>query len=138
MTDNIYQQVILDHNRNPRNSKELKQFSHNAKVDNPLCGDKLELFIQVEADKVLDIGFVGSGCAISQAGASLMTEIVKGKSIEDVKRLIVDFNKLTKNELELEKSALGKLEVFSGVWQYPARVKCASLAWNALAKALEE
>lgn len=141
MTDNnLYQQVIIDHNHNPRNAQKLTNFSHSAKADNPLCGDKLELFLLVEDDVLTDIGFEGSGCAISQAAASLMTEIVKGKKIEEVRKLIIDFDRLVKNELSEEEitRSLGKLSVFSGIWQYPARVKCASLAWQSLDKALNK
>jgi len=138
MDNNLYQQVILDHNRNPRNAQRLKEFSHSAKANNPLCGDQLELFLQVTGDKIANIGFEGSGCAISQASTSLMTEIVKGKKIEEVKKLIEEFNKLTKHEIEAKNSSLGKLEVFSGVWQYPARIKCASLGWKALEEALNK
>lgn len=135
----LYQEVILDHNKNPRNFREMDPHSHHASGHNPLCGDKLELYLKVEDGKVTDISFVGSGCAISTSSASLMTEFLKGRSLSEAKQLFEHFHDLvTGTELsEGQMDGLGKLAIFAGVQEFPARVKCASLSWHTLMNALE-
>ncbi len=135
----LYQEVILDHNKNPRNFKKLDEHSHHANGHNPLCGDKLELFLEVEDDIIKEISFVGSGCAISTSSASLMTQFLKGKSIEDTKQYFEYFHDLVtgKQLSDDELEHLGKLAVFAGVQEFPARVKCASLSWHTLMNALD-
>lgn len=141
MTDlrDLYQQIILDHNRRPRNFRKLDDANRQAEGNNPLCGDVLTVFVRVEDDTIADIGFQGSGCAISQASASLMTEAVKGKSCEEANRLVRAFRSMVTalNDTEEDRKALGKLAALGGVRQFPARVKCANLPWHALHAALE-
>lgn len=132
----LYQQVILDHNRSPRNFHALADATHTASGDNPLCGDNIRLFARVEGDTVADLGFTGSGCAISTASASLMTSIVKGKSVAEAERLFRDFHAMVTGTAEPDKAVLGKLMAFGGVREFPARVKCANLAWHTLHAAL--
>ncbi|NQV14780.1 SUF system NifU family Fe-S cluster assembly protein [bacterium] len=136
----LYQEVILDHNKNPRNFKRLEPHSHHAYGNNPLCGDKLELFLNVVDGKIEDITFVGSGCAISTSSASLMTQFLKGKSVAEAKQTFHYFHELVtgKNLGEGEIEELGKLALFEGVKEFPARVKCASLSWHTLLNALED
>ena len=136
----LYQQVILDHNKSPRNFKKLENANHIAEGYNPLCGDKINLYLIVEDDIVKDIGFQGSGCAISKASASLMSSIVKGKTKKEVEKLFSKFHDLVTGKLnnEADIEALGKLAVFAGVRDFPARVKCASLAWHTLIAALKD
>jgi nitrogen fixation protein NifU and related proteins len=131
----LYQQVILDHCKQPRNFHEMPQASCSAQGTNPLCGDQLKLYLQTEGEVIKDISFVGSGCCISKASASLLTESVKGKTKGEVKIL---FGKMH-DMVTTGKSAddVGKLAVFAGVHKYPARVKCAILAWHAVQAALE-
>ncbi|NQT63536.1 MAG: SUF system NifU family Fe-S cluster assembly protein [Candidatus Marinimicrobia bacterium] len=135
----LYQEVILDHNKNPRNFKKLELHSHHANGHNPLCGDKLELFLDVVEGIIKDISFVGSGCAISTSSASLMTQFLKGKSIAETRHYFEYFHDLvTGKELDEEAlEGLGKLAVFAGVQEFPARVKCASLSWHTLINALD-
>lgn len=135
----LYQEVILDHKKNPRNFHEMDPHSHHASGHNPLCGDKLELYLLVENGTIQDISFVGSGCAISTSSASLMTEFLKGKSIDEAQGLFEHFHDLvTGSELsEDTMDDLGKLAVFAGVQEFPARVKCASLSWHTLMNALD-
>ena len=138
MTDlgELYQQVILDHNRNPRNFKRLETANRKAEGNNPLCGDRIQLYVQVDGDQISDIGFQmpqGAGCAISKASASLMTEAVKGKRAADAEALFEAFRAM----LAGGESAPGKLAAFSGVRAFPSRIKCASLAWHALHAALQ-
>ena len=136
----LYQSVILDHNKAPRNFGELEDANRCAEGNNPLCGDKLILQLKLDNDeRVLDIRFSGMGCAISTASASLMTESLKGKTLAEVKAIFDDFHNMVAGEELCEKSkqpSLGKLDVFSGVRQYPARVKCATLVWHTLNAAL--
>jgi len=135
----LYQEVILDHNKNPRNFKKLEQHSHHANGHNPLCGDKLELFLSVEGGVIKDISFVGSGCAISTSSASLMTQFLKGKTVEETRDLFEHFHDLVTGK-DLDEDAmdgLGKLAVFAGVQEFPARVKCASLSWHTLMNAID-
>ncbi len=136
----LYQQTILDHNKNPRNFKEISNPSYCSHGKNPLCGDDYFVFFNVDsAGLVSDIGFKGTGCAISKSSASLMTTMVKGKPIDDVKQMVEAFIRmLTRDTLSKEDAAiLGKLVVFEGVKQYPVRVKCATLIWRAIEGALE-
>jgi nitrogen fixation NifU-like protein len=132
----LYQQVILDHNKKPRNFRELENANHTAEGYNPLCGDQLKIYLNLENDSVRDISFVGSGCAISKAAASMMTQAVKGKSREEAEQLFSDFHKMVTGESEDELSSLGNLRVFAGVRDFPVRVKCATLAWHTLHAAL--
>ncbi len=136
----LYQEVILDHNKNPRNFRKLELPSHHAKGHNPLCGDKLELYLVVVEGTIKDISFVGSGCAISTSSASLMTQVLKGKSIKETEHYFENFHDLVTGK-ELDEGALeglGKLGVFAGVQEFPARVKCASLSWHTLMNALAD
>ena len=132
----LYQQVILDHNRAPRNFRELPDATHTASGDNPLCGDNIRLFARIDGNTVADLGFTGSGCAISTASASLMTSIVKGKSVAEAERLFQDFHAMVTGRSAPDKAVLGKLMAFGGVREFPARVKCANLAWHTLHAAL--
>jgi nitrogen fixation NifU-like protein len=134
MLQDLYQEVILDHSKRPRNFHQMDDATRRVEGYNPLCGDKLALFVKMDGDVVQDISFVGAGCAISTASASLMTETVKGKSREDAVNLMERFHDLLTTEKP--SSNLGKLEVFSGVREFPARVKCATLAWHTLKSAL--
>ena len=136
----LYQQVILDHNKNPRNFKKLDKANHIAEGYNPLCGDKINLYLIIEDDVVKDVSFQGSGCAISKASASLMSSIVKGKNKVEAEKLFEKFHDLVTGKLtdETEIEELGKLAVFAGVKDFPARVKCASLAWHTLMSALQD
>jgi nitrogen fixation NifU-like protein len=136
--DELYQSVILDHNKTPRNFHELPPPASHADGHNPLCGDRLTVWVDVEGDNVKDVAFLGNGCAISKASASLMTAAVKGKSRADAIALADEFQKLVTGRLEgaAERKALGKLQALAGVSEYPVRVKCASLAWHTLKAAL--
>jgi nitrogen fixation NifU-like protein len=131
----LYQEVIFDHNRKPRNFREMPQADHVANGHNPLCGDQLTVFLRVENDTVADVSFVGHGCAISTASASLMTEAVKGRPVAEVEALFQDFHAML-TATAPEGRDFGKLRVLSGVREFPARVKCATLAWHTLHNAL--
>jgi nitrogen fixation NifU-like protein len=135
----LYQEVILDHNRRPRNYHAIERPSRTAKGHNPLCGDRLTLYLMLENDRITDVGFEGSGCAISKASASLMTEAVKGKTVAEAESLFSRFHELvtTPPDLPAKTEGLGKLAVFAGVREFPARVKCASLAWHTMKNAVE-
>ncbi|MDA1094175.1 MAG: SUF system NifU family Fe-S cluster assembly protein [Acidobacteria bacterium] len=133
----LYQEVILDHNRSPRNFGSLDDPTLQADGHNPLCGDKLTIALNVVDGVVTDIRFVGSGCAISKASASLMTEGVKGRTIDEAKALFERFRQLVTDRDAPPQAQLGKLAVFAGVRDYPARVKCAILAWHTLIAAVE-
>ncbi|MCS6873073.1 MAG: SUF system NifU family Fe-S cluster assembly protein [Pyrinomonadaceae bacterium] len=134
----LYQQVILDHNKNPRNFREIENADRTAEGNNPLCGDQLKLYLRLNGEIIEDISFIGSGCAISKASASMMTQAVKGKSIKEAEKLFEEFHKMVtgKMDVEVEENHLGKLKVFAGVLEFPARVKCASLSWHTLRAAL--
>ncbi len=135
----LYQEIILDHNKRPRNFGPLPSANRTARGDNPLCGDKVTVFLAVEDDRIRDLSFQGAGCAISTASASLMTEAVKGKSLPEVEALFRDFHELLTGDPSRPAEpglALGKLAAFSGVREYPVRVKCATLAWHTLKAAL--
>lgn len=135
----LYQQIILDHNRAPRNFRLVEDASHEADGDNPLCGDKIHVSVRVEDGVIQDVGFQGSGCAISKASCSLMTAAVKGKTTQEAEDLFQRFHAMvTGPENEVNRQALGKLAAFGGVRQFPARVKCASLPWHTLRAALEK
>jgi nitrogen fixation NifU-like protein len=137
MLNDLYQEIILDHSKRPRNCKPMACANSMAEGYNPLCGDKIKLFLDYENGVVKDISFQGSGCAISTASASLMTEILKGKTREEAELLLDRFHDLLTKEQPAKPAAdLGKLAVFSGVREYPARVKCATLAWHTLKAAL--
>ena len=136
----LYQQVILDHNRTPRNWGELRSCTHFAEGHNPLCGDRFEVAVALAGDgSIADIRFQGSGCAISKASASMMTEAVKGLPRAEADRLVDQFRRLAAGELDpaRDQHDLGKLRVFSGIWEFPARVKCATLPWHTLHSALD-
>jgi nitrogen fixation protein NifU and related proteins len=134
----LYQQVILDHSKTPRNFQTLDGANRTAEGHNPLCGDQITLYLQVEGDVIRGVGFQGSGCAISKASASMMTDSVKGKTTADAERLFERFHDLvTGKGGPTDASDLGKLEVFTGVREFPVRVKCATLAWHTLRAALE-
>lgn len=134
----LYQEMILDHNRRPRNFRVLETPSHHAEGYNPLCGDRLDLFLMIEADRIADVGFQGSGCAISRASASLMTDAVKGRSVGEAMELFERFHRMVTTPPDRSVEDLGKLSVLAGVRQFPVRVKCASLAWHTLKAALDQ
>ncbi len=134
----LYQEVILDHNKNPRNFREMKDANRIAEGNNPLCGDQLTLYLRIENNVIKDVSFIGQGCAISKASASMMTEAVKNKTCEEAEHLFVQFHRMVTGKLDVEneENNLGKLKVFAGVLEFPARVKCASLSWHTLHAAL--
>ncbi|MGH7768347.1 MAG: Fe-S cluster assembly sulfur transfer protein SufU [Candidatus Binatia bacterium] len=132
----LYQELILDHNKRPRNFKKLEDANRTAEGYNPLCGDKVKIYARLEDGRVKDVSFEGSGCAISKASASVMTESLKGKTVAEVEALFKRFRDLVTGK-ESSEGDLGKLVVFSGVCEFPTRVKCATLAWHALAAALQ-
>lgn len=134
----LYQQVILDHNRNPRNFKELPDATRKVEGFNPLCGDHYTVFLNLDGDVIRDVAFTGSGCAISKASASVMSSTVKGKSTEEANQLFETFHSLVTGDTStVDTGELGRLAAFSGVSEFPARVKCATLAWHTLRTALE-
>ncbi len=132
----LYQTTILDHNRKPRNFRVPEDANRDAEGFNPLCGDKVHVYLRIEDGVVTDVGFQGSGCAISTASASLMTQAVKGHPVEEVLELFESFHELVAGKSERDISQVGKLAVFAGVRDYPMRVKCATLAWHTLRSAL--
>ena len=134
----LYQEVILDHNKNPRNFREIADADQYADGKNPLCGDALRVYVTMDGDTVADVAFKGSGCAISKASASMMTQAVKGKTKEEAEAIFGEFHKMVTGELDIEtdENHLGKLKIFAGVLEFPARVKCASLSWHTLNAAL--
>ena len=135
----LYQQVILDHNKKPRNCHKLANANRTAEGYNPLCGDQLHVYLQLEDNQVKDISFEGSGCAIFKASASMMTQAVKGKTKSESEELFEEFHRLVTGDLdeETEDSHLGKLKIFAGVREFPVRVKCATLSWHTMRAALE-
>jgi nitrogen fixation NifU-like protein len=139
MTDlsELYQEVILDHNRRPRNFRVLENATHKAEGYNPLCGDRFNLFLRVEGDTITDATFQGAGCAISKASASLMTDMLKGRAVADARQLFERFHTMVTTPPDREVEDLGKLSVLAGVREFPTRVKCASLAWHTFKAALE-
>jgi len=136
----LYQQVILDHNKKPRNFHKLEHASHSAEGYNPLCGDQLTVYITVADGEVKEVGFEGSGCAISKASASMMTQAVKGKSKQQAETLFKEFHSMVTGELdeEAQENSLGNLKIFAGVREFPVRVKCATLPWHTLHAALNK
>ena len=132
----LYQEIIVDHNRNPRNFGIIDNADKIIEGFNPLCGDKLKLYLKTEGQNIADISFDGSGCAISVASASLMTDAMKGKSINDAELLFNSFHNLITNENGADGKSLGKLAVLAGVKDFPARVKCATLCWHTLHSAI--
>ncbi|WP_337866906.1 Fe-S cluster assembly sulfur transfer protein SufU [Ignavibacterium sp.] len=135
----LYQQVILDHNKAPRNFRKIEDASNFAEGHNPLCGDNVTIYLKVDENNIIkDISFQGSGCAISKASASLMTSILKGKTVEEAEKLFYKFHDLVTDKLgeNFIVDEFGKLAVFAGVREFPARVKCASLAWHTMMNAL--
>jgi nitrogen fixation protein NifU and related proteins len=134
----LYQELILDHNRNPRNFQQPATANRHAEGYNPLCGDRFSVYLHVEDGVIRDVGFQGLGCAISKASASLMTASVKGKTIAEAGKLFAGFHHLvTDGKAPTDPVELGKLSVFAGVREFPVRVKCASLAWHTLQAALD-
>ena len=139
----LYQDIILEHGKSPRNFGKCKKYTHEAKGHNPLCGDQVQVYLKLNsAKKVEDLTFEGSGCAISMASTSIMTELVKGKSIETAKKIVTDFLNMIKNTSEIKSNDLDedqkiKIMSLSGVRQYPMRVKCATLAWHTLTSAID-
>ena len=134
----LYQQVILDHNKNPHNFGTIEFPNRKADGYNPLCGDKLTLYLIIEDNIIKDIKFLGSGCAISKASASIMTTILIGKTVDEARRLFDEFHDVVTSDTdtEIDEEKLGKLAVFAGVRKFPARIKCASLSWHTLIAAL--
>lgn len=130
----LYQQVILDHNRNPKNFREMADATAKIEGYNPLCGDHYTVFVRLEGDRIADISFTGAGCAISKASASVMSSVLRGKTREEAERLFQEFHGLvTGTQVSAEEiERMGKLAAFAGVSEFPARVKCASLAWHTL------
>jgi nitrogen fixation protein NifU and related proteins len=136
LTD-LYQEVILDHNKRPRNFGVLADANHSADGYNPLCGDKVHLSLRVDDDIVTNVAFQGSGCAISKASASMMTDSIKGRSVAEARDLFARFHRMVTTPPDQPTEDLGKLSALSGVREFPVRVKCASLAWHTLKAALD-
>jgi nitrogen fixation protein NifU and related proteins len=136
----LYQQVILDHNKKPRNFHKLENANRKAEGYNPLCGDQLNVYLHVEGDQVQEVSFEGSGCAISKASASMMTQAVKGKTKAEAEMLYNEFHRMAMGDLDEENDPnnLGKLKIFAGVRDFPARVKCATLSWHTMHAALND
>jgi len=139
----LYQDIILEHGKSPRNFGKCEKYTHEAKGHNPLCGDQVQVYLKLNNEKkVEDLTFEGSGCAISIASTSIMTELVKGKSVETAKKIVIDFLNMIKSTSEIKSNDLSKdqkmiVMSLSGVKQYPMRVKCATLAWHTLTSAIE-
>jgi nitrogen fixation NifU-like protein len=134
----LYQEMILDHSKTPRNAGALEHPTHRAVGHNPLCGDRLDVTLLLDDGRVADVRFAGQGCAISTASASLMTEAVRGKTLPEVKALFETFHAMVTGKAKADPDTLGKLAVFSGVSEFPIRVKCATLSWHTLNAALEQ
>ena len=134
----LYQEVILDHNKHPRNFGELDGADRHADGYNPLCGDRLAVYVNLDGDVITEVSFLGSGCAISKASASLMTDAIKGKTLVEAERLFGKFHRMVTQDGDVDQDQLGKLAVFAGVRDYPTRVKCASLAWHTLRAACDD
>lgn len=139
MTDarELYQSIILDHNRAPRNFREIEHADRAAEGYNPLCGDQLKVWVKLDGDRIIDVAFQGSGCAISKASASLMTTVVKDKTIAEARTIFESFHHMVTGQGDAGDEVPRKLAVFAGVREFPARVKCASLSWHALKSALD-
>ena len=134
--DEIYKEVILDHYKNPRNKREMPDAELSCSKNNPLCGDEITVYVHAEDGKVLDVSFVGQGCSISQSSASMMTESVSGKTVDEVEELSTSVRSMLSGEIEPDEDAFGELVALKGVVKYPIRVKCAVLAWDVLQEAL--
>ena len=136
----LYQQVILDHNRKPRNFRQIGDATHICPGSNPLCGDKIVVYLKILDGVVADLSFEGSGCAISRASASMMTEAIKGKSLAEAKQKFDEFHRMLLGEMdpEVEANNLGKLSLFKGVRNFSSRVKCASLSWHTMMGAMDK
>ncbi len=132
----LYQEIILEHSKRPRNYRTLEAANHTAEGYNPLCGDHFTVYLDVEDGQIRDIAFQGSGCAISKASASMMTQALKGKRTEDAEKLFEKFHHVVTGQNGSQSSELGKLAAFAGVSEFPVRVKCATLAWHTLHAAL--
>ena len=135
-TEALYQEIILEHNRKPKNFREMENADRRIEGRNPLCGDSLTLWVKMDGDAIADVSFKGQGCAISKASASLMTESVKGKSVADANALFARFQQMITAPQDGPVEPLGKLTALAGVRQFPVRVKCASLAWHTLHAAI--
>ena len=133
----LYQEVILDHNRRPRNFRRMEGASHHAEGFNPLCGDHVRVFLQIDGDRIADVAFEGSGCAISKASASMMTDQIKGGTVADARAFFERFHRMITTPPETPVEDLGKLSALAGVREFPVRVKCASLAWHTLKAAMD-
>lgn len=135
----LYEQVILDHNKNPRNCRQMTEPSCKSEGFNALCGDQFTVFLKIEDDKIVDVSFQGCGCAISKSSASIMTTVLKGKTKAEAEALFARFHEMVTSEPDapVPPGDLGKLEVFCGIREYPVRVKCATLAWHTMIAALE-
>ena len=134
----LYQEILLEHNSKPRNYRRVEEANRSADGYNPLCGDQISLFLKVEDGVITDVGFQGTGCAISRASASMMTQSIKGQRLEKAEKLFDQFHKmLTDPDADLDYDELGDLETLSGVAEYPTRIKCAILAWHTLRAAME-
>ena len=133
----LYQEVIMDHNKKPRNFRDMPEADHLAHGNNPLCGDTLVVYVKLAGDVIEDVSFQGSGCAISVASASLMTEMLKGKTVTEAQAIYEKFHQQMTDKSVDNAASLGKLEVLSGVREFPARVKCATLSWHTVHAALE-
>lgn len=141
MTDSraLYEQVILDHNKNPRNFHAIEPCDHKVDGYNPLCGDQYTIYLQIDGDTITDISFTGAGCAISKSSASLMTSTLKGKTIQEAEALFTLFHRMLTSDpgTPIDEKEMGKLRVFRGVREFPVRIKCATLPWHTLAAAIE-
>ena len=137
LTD-LYQEVILDHNRRPRNFRTIDEATRKQEGYNPLCGDRLTLYVKLDGDRISDVAFQGTGCAISKASASLMTEALKGKTVTEARALFERFHDMITSSTDVAPADLGKLSVLSGVREFPTRIKCASLAWHTLKAAVSQ
>ena len=135
--DDIYKEVILDHYKSPRNKRELAGATFSCTANNPLCGDEITVFANVADAQVTEVAFQGAGCSISQSSASMMTEAVTGKSVDDAKQMAADFRGMMAGEIDPSEDAFGELVALKGVVKYPIRIKCAVLAWDVLQDALD-
>ena len=136
----LYQEVVLDHNRRPRNFRKLDDANRSADGFNPLCGDRISLYLNVDGDLISNVGFIAEGCAISKATSSMMTERIKGAPVEEAERVFTAFRHMVtrRPEEDYDAELLGDLEILSGVSEYPARIKCATLSWHTLRSALND
>jgi len=131
----LYQQMILEHNKKPKNFHKMEDCTHSAEGFNPLCGDHYNVYLKCDGEQVLEVSFEGSGCAISKASGSMMTTHLKGKTRSEALKSFEAFHQLLLGK-EADQEVLGKLKIFSGIWKYPSRVKCASLSWHAMKSAI--